>query len=357
LNGKKYFIGAWGCLFMCSRGKFGSFSKVQASGQVLASERGQGTMEYLVIIAIVVVLSLVVVGVVITQTQSGANVSSTASEIGSKTGLISVTSASLNSQTGHYFLGIKNNDSDAIMVISVLVGSDSNLFAQSLSMTSEKVFKVFTRSGCTEGQKVSANVTISYTTINGLTKTQVLNNLGIDCENVNVDAAKLADYNTSNVGVSDVTAPSIALSSPDENAPIDYADSNVSFVFSFTDASSVSDCNLYIDNVLVDENNSLMVNEELITLDGNLASFGEGDHYWDVNCSDAFGNIGSATDWNINYTIPYVSQFRNVYFGTNSSVREKISICDNVVVGLNAGVVKNITESGIYVGVPAKKIK
>jgi len=47
----------------------------------------------------------------------------------------------------------------------------------------------------------------------------------------------------------------------------------------------------------------------------------------------------------------------NVYFGTNSSVREKISICDNVVVGLNAGVVKNITESGIYVGVPAKKIK
>tara|TARA_Y100000385_G_scaffold224819_1_gene235106 strand:+ start:201 stop:794 length:594 start_codon:yes stop_codon:yes gene_type:complete len=45
-----------------------------------------------------------------------------------------------------------------------------------------------------------------------------------------------------------------------------------------------------------------------------------------------------------------------VYFGTNSSVREKINICDNVVVGLNAGVVKNIEQSGTYVGVPAKKI-
>lgn len=46
-----------------------------------------------------------------------------------------------------------------------------------------------------------------------------------------------------------------------------------------------------------------------------------------------------------------------VYFGTNSSVREKITICDDVTIGLNAGVVKNIDESGTYVGVPAKKIK
>jgi len=47
----------------------------------------------------------------------------------------------------------------------------------------------------------------------------------------------------------------------------------------------------------------------------------------------------------------------NVYFGTNSSVKQKVTICDNVTIGLNAGVVKNITYSGTYVGVPAKKIK
>lgn len=46
-----------------------------------------------------------------------------------------------------------------------------------------------------------------------------------------------------------------------------------------------------------------------------------------------------------------------VYFGTNSSVREKITICKNVTIGLNAGVVKDINESGTYVGVPVKKIK
>jgi sugar O-acyltransferase (sialic acid O-acetyltransferase NeuD family) len=47
----------------------------------------------------------------------------------------------------------------------------------------------------------------------------------------------------------------------------------------------------------------------------------------------------------------------HVYFGTNSSVREKITICNNVTIGLNSGVVKDINEKGVYVGLPAKKIK
>jgi|TARA_R110000868_G_scaffold179666_4_gene419855 sugar O-acyltransferase (sialic acid O-acetyltransferase NeuD family) len=46
-----------------------------------------------------------------------------------------------------------------------------------------------------------------------------------------------------------------------------------------------------------------------------------------------------------------------VYFGTRSCVKQKITICDDVVIGMNAGVVKNITESGTYVGCPAIKIK
>jgi sugar O-acyltransferase (sialic acid O-acetyltransferase NeuD family) len=46
-----------------------------------------------------------------------------------------------------------------------------------------------------------------------------------------------------------------------------------------------------------------------------------------------------------------------VYLGTNSSIREKINICSNVTIGLNGGVVDEITEEGIYVGLPVKKIK
>ena len=47
----------------------------------------------------------------------------------------------------------------------------------------------------------------------------------------------------------------------------------------------------------------------------------------------------------------------HVYMGTNSAVREKINICDNVTIGLNSGVVKDINEEGVYVGIPTKKIK
>jgi sugar O-acyltransferase (sialic acid O-acetyltransferase NeuD family) len=46
-----------------------------------------------------------------------------------------------------------------------------------------------------------------------------------------------------------------------------------------------------------------------------------------------------------------------VYVGTNASVKEKISINSFTTIGMNAAVVKDITESGTYVGVPAKKIK
>jgi sugar O-acyltransferase (sialic acid O-acetyltransferase NeuD family) len=44
------------------------------------------------------------------------------------------------------------------------------------------------------------------------------------------------------------------------------------------------------------------------------------------------------------------------YIGTNAVIREKISICDNVIIGAGGVVVKNITEPGVYVGNPVKKL-
>jgi len=46
-----------------------------------------------------------------------------------------------------------------------------------------------------------------------------------------------------------------------------------------------------------------------------------------------------------------------VYLGTNSSIKEKLSIHSLTTIGLNSGVVKNIKEPGTYVGLPTKKIK
>jgi sugar O-acyltransferase (sialic acid O-acetyltransferase NeuD family) len=46
-----------------------------------------------------------------------------------------------------------------------------------------------------------------------------------------------------------------------------------------------------------------------------------------------------------------------VYMGTNSSIREKLSIHSLSTIGMNSAVIKNIEDSGTYVGCPAKIIK
>ncbi len=42
--------------------------------------------------------------------------------------------------------------------------------------------------------------------------------------------------------------------------------------------------------------------------------------------------------------------------GTGCSIRPKIHIVNDVVVGMNAAVVSNLNESGVYIGIPAKKL-
>jgi acetyltransferase-like isoleucine patch superfamily enzyme len=45
-----------------------------------------------------------------------------------------------------------------------------------------------------------------------------------------------------------------------------------------------------------------------------------------------------------------------VYVGSNSTIMP-VTICDDVVIGAGSVVTKNITESGTYVGNPARKLK
>ena len=43
-----------------------------------------------------------------------------------------------------------------------------------------------------------------------------------------------------------------------------------------------------------------------------------------------------------------------VYIGSNAVIREGVTICDDVTIGAGAVVLNDITESGVYVGMPAK---
>jgi sugar O-acyltransferase (sialic acid O-acetyltransferase NeuD family) len=46
----------------------------------------------------------------------------------------------------------------------------------------------------------------------------------------------------------------------------------------------------------------------------------------------------------------------HVYLGTNASLKQGLSICSNVIVGMGAVVVKDITEPGTYIGNPLRKL-
>ena len=71
----------------------------------------------------------------------------------------------------------------------------------------------------------------------------------------------------------------------------------------------------------------------------------------DCRIGDYFSAMpGSIVSGNVNLG-------NKVYLGTNSSIREKINICDDITIGLNTGVVKDIKESGVYAGNPINKIK
>jgi UDP-N-acetylbacillosamine N-acetyltransferase len=45
-----------------------------------------------------------------------------------------------------------------------------------------------------------------------------------------------------------------------------------------------------------------------------------------------------------------------VFAGANSVIRDKLSICDNVTIGAGSVVVKDISEPGVYVGNPVRKL-
>ena len=45
------------------------------------------------------------------------------------------------------------------------------------------------------------------------------------------------------------------------------------------------------------------------------------------------------------------------YYGTNTALKNNLNLINNITVGMNSNIIKNIDEEGVYVGNPLKKIK
>lgn len=88
---------------------------------------------------------------------------------------------------------------------------------------------------------------------------------------------------------------------------------------------------------------------ELVTI-GNDCFIGHGVMFINDLFSEGGPAMGNKTLWK-STTIG-----NRVSIGSNATILP-VTICDRVVIGAGAVVTKNITESGVYAGNPAKKIK
>jgi len=133
------------------------------------NKKGQGTTEYLIILAVIIVIALVVAGVMgwfpgmsssINETQSKAYWSATSP--------IALADWKLSS-TGATFT-LKNMSTDKITVTEINV-NNTDLNLADVTLTAGATQTTANASGftCTAGQKYSYNVTITYDVEGGLT--------------------------------------------------------------------------------------------------------------------------------------------------------------------------------------------
>ena len=108
------------------------------------------------------------------------------------------------------------------------------------------------------------------------------------------------------------------------------------------------------DEIIIGEGSFIGANSILTTniQIGNHAILNRGNH---LGHDCIIGNYFSAMPGSIVSGNVHIGN--GVYLGTNSSVIEKKYLLHDIVIGANSVVIRDITERGTYVGVPAKKIE
>jgi len=142
----------------------------------------QGSVEYLVVIAIVIVISLVVVGLMVTQMESGANVSNSSSEIKGRVGTdgFSVVDA-IAGVDGNGVLVLNNNSIETLTVDKITIDGVDHNYDQQLGFGDSLSFKLGDLIDCNSAKK-SYDLKISYTSASGLEKTADLGLIDFDCQ-------------------------------------------------------------------------------------------------------------------------------------------------------------------------------
>jgi hypothetical protein len=251
-------------------------------------KNGQGTIEYLVIMAVIVVIGLLVVGMASTFLSSSSGISSGIGGLNSLTGPISVSDTVADSE-GDGYSAFTNNSGETLTITKVTLGGVDNNYNQQVIPGNELVFKFDDLlSGCTcstPGETRTCSMTVYYTSVNGVPNS-VTKSVTVDCVG---DASTDQDA----VNPAEDVAPVVSLSSAVGVGSV------FTFSYSVDDNSDVSSCDLVLNGV-VDQTD----------LSTPFSSFTKGFMSpqvtsWDVNCTDEHGNEGTGVVGNISDDGPY----------------------------------------------------
>lgn len=251
---------------------------------------GQGTIEYLVIIGIVVVIALVVVFLATEAlNNSGSGVSTISSKIASVSSIFALLSTSV-SPDGNYLLRIQNNLPETITTTKIYVGDASASFSTSMPQGSTQNFIIPSGQLCNVGEKKSLTVKILYTSQAGLSKSHTFNsNITFNCENYTI----IGLTTTQNTNPSqENTPPIIHLSYPTNNSTL--TSNTIDFNYTFTD-TDLTQCNLYLDgnSTALDTNQGTLTPNTQNKITTTITNLTEGIHTWDINCTDTEGLTAS----------------------------------------------------------------
>jgi hypothetical protein len=285
-------------------------AQTRLHGQGLLCASGQGTIEYLVILAIVIVISLVVVGLVMQQMSSSSNVSSTASEIKLKTGVDGISiveSVAGLDQNG--LLVLKNMGSETITINKISVGGVDHNFSDSVVMGSQLGFKLSDIVVC-DGTKKVYSVKIYFTSSSGLGKSADFENITIDCTNIVIPSGNFVEETNSGGGV---VVPPVGHSCGEIETPVGYTEISSCPVSLNSGENYILTTNLICSLTIAA--NDVNLNGNYCRITGNISASGSGDGanaYTDLNLNNIIvvGNV-FALGQNANYD---AGDGGNIYF-------------------------------------------
>ncbi len=263
--------------------------------------KAQGTIEYLVILAVIVVVSLIVVSLMINSTAPAQGISGTTAQIASVSSPIAITE-SIVDEDGNYFLKIGNNTGENVTISEIQIGGNpvAEDLGKPIFVNSEEAFVLSTDDVCVDGQLVVEEVVIVYENEFGLEKRQTYPiPINFECSPYETTVAytdedgvthdKEGGTSGGQPPVVDSAAPSISLTAPENNSPVG---GTSDFSFTVNDESSLDERILLINSIAEDSIVSPSLGSNTISL-VDLSSYSLDTPYsWDINCIDEYGNNG-----------------------------------------------------------------